>query len=206
MHNTNQPSQIVFDVGHVLIEWDPRNLYRKIFADPEQMEWFLAHVFTVDLNRECDRGLLFKDAVAQATARYPDWHEAIKAYDERWEEMVPSAIVGTVAILEEARRKNIPTHAITNFSHEKFELTRKRFDFLNHFITLVVSGEEHLLKPDAAIFELFLQRAGIQASECVFIDNTWANVEAARQMGMSTIHFTNPETLRMELQKLGFDL
>lgn len=200
------PTCIVFDIGNVLIEWDPRHLYKKIFNDHTKMEWFLEHVFTMDMNRECDRGLLFADAVADATARFPDWHEEIRAFDERWTEMVPGAIAGSVELLAEIRQKNIPNYAITNFSHEKFAIARQRFDFLNDFAVTIVSGEEQLLKPDAAIYNLFLNRAKLPAHDCVFIDDTKANVHAAEAVGMHAIHFKDPIDLRMNLRRLGFDL
>ena len=196
----------MFDIGNVLIEWDPRHLYKKIFDDHEKMEWFLANVFTMEINRECDRGLLFADAVSETTARFPDWHEEIQAFDERWPEMVPGPIAGTVDLLAEIRRKKIPNHAITNFSHEKFALARERFDFLNGFAVTIVSGEERLLKPDAAIYELFLGRAQVKAQDCVFIDDTLANVHAAQTLGMHAIHFKDPVDLRQRLRGLGFDL
>ena len=200
------PTHIVFDIGNVLIEWDPRHLYKKIFEDHEKMEWFLANVFTMDMNRECDRGLLFADAVAEVTKRFPDWHEEIKAFDTRWPEMVPGPISSSVELLQEIRHKKIPNHAITNFSHEKFALARQRFDFLNDFAVTIVSGEEKILKPDAAIYELFLKRAQLQAQDCVFIDDTLANVQAAQGIGMHAIHFTGQTDLRLALRGLGFDL
>ena len=200
----HNPTQIVFDIGNVLIEWDPRHLYKKMFDDHEKMEWFLANVFTMDMNRECDRGLLFADAVAEVTARFPDWHEEIRAFDERWPEMVPGPIKGTVDLLHEIRAKKISNHAITNFSHEKFALARQRFDFLNGFGVTIVSGEEQLLKPDAAIYDLFLKRAKVEAQDCVFIDDTHANVLAAQGVGMHAIHFKDPEDLRLRLRGLGF--
>ncbi len=200
------PTQIVFDIGNVLIEWDPRHLYRKVFDDHDKMEWFLANVFTMDMNRDCDRGRLFADVVAEVTARHPDWHTEIRAFDERWPEMVPGAIEGSVALLAEIRSKNIPDHAITNFSHEKFALARQRFDFLNGFNVTIVSGEEQVLKPDAVIYQLFLERAGLQAADCVFIDDTLANVTGAEAIGMHGIHFKNPDDLRARLRQLGFDL
>ena len=200
------PTQIVFDIGNVLIELNPRHLYRKLFDDHDKMEWFLANVFTMDMNRECDRGLLFADAVEQVVARYPEWHEEIRAFDHRWAEMVPGAIEGTVELLAEIRRKKIPDHAITNFSHEKFALARQRLDFLNGFKLTSVSEEEQLLKPDAAIYHLFLERAGLKAADCVFIDDTLANVTAAQSIGMHAIHFKGPSRLRSQLRQLGFDL
>ena len=200
------PTQIVFDIGNVLIEWDPRHLYRKLFDDHDKMEWFLANVFTMDMNRDCDRGQLFADIVTQAIARHPEWHQEIRAFDERWPEMVSGPIEGSVALLAEIRRKNIPDYAITNFSHEKFALARQRFEFLNGFKVTIVSGEEQVLKPDATIYRLLLDRAGLQASDCVFIDDTLTNVTAAQDIGMHGIHFNNPDDLRTRLRQLGFDL
>ena len=200
------PTQIVFDIGNVLIEWDPRHLYRKLFDDHDKMEWFLANVFTMDMNRDCDRGQLFADIVTQAIARHPEWHQEIRAFDERWPEMVSGPIEGSVAVLAENRRKNIPDYAITNFSHEKFALARQRFEFLNGFKVTIVSGEEQVLKPDATIYRLLLDRAGLQASDCVFIDDTLTNVTAAQDIGMHGIHFKNPDDLRTRLRQLGFDL
>ena len=109
-------------------------------------------------------------------------------------------------MLAEIRRKKIPDHAITNFSHEKFALARQRFDFLNGFKLTIVSGEVQLLKPDAAIYHLFLEQAGLKAADCVFIDDTLANVTAAQSIGMHGIHFNNPYDLRTHLRRLGFDL
>jgi HAD superfamily hydrolase (TIGR01509 family) len=200
------PSNIVFDVGNVLIEWDPRNLYRRIFDDPARMEWFLANVFTSAVNLDCDRGLSFADAVAMVTARHPEHEEAIRAFDTRWGEMVPGPIAGSVALLEEIRRKGIPDYAITNFSREKFPLAAARFDFLRGFRMVVVSGEEGIVKPDRAIYELFLARAGLAAESCVFIDDSPANVAGARDAGMHALHFRGPEILRAELRALGFAL
>lgn len=200
------PSNIVFDVGNVLIAWDPRHLYRKIFADTARMEWFLDHVFNATVNLECDRGLPFADAVAMLTARHPAYEEAIRAFDARWPEMVPGPIDGTVALLAEIRRLGIPDYAITNFSREKFPLAAARFDFLRAFRLVVVSGEEGLVKPDRAIYELFLSRAGLAAESCVFIDDSPANVAGARAVGMHALQFRDPATLRAELRALGFAL
>jgi 2-haloacid dehalogenase len=203
---TIAPSNIVFDVGNVLIEWDPRNLYRRIFDDPARMEWFLGNVFTPAVNLECDRGLAFADAVAMVTARHPEHEDAIRAFDARWPEMIPGPIAGSVALLEAIRRKGIPDYAITNFSREKFPLAAARFDFLRGFRTIVVSGEEGIVKPDRAIYELFLSRAGLAAESCVFIDDSPANVAGARDAGMHALHFRGPEILRADLRALGFAL
>jgi len=200
------PSSIVFDVGNVLLRWDPRFLFRKLFDDEARMEWFLANVFTPAHNLECDRGRGFADTVAELSARFPDFATAIRAFDERWSEMVPGEIEGTVELLREVRAKGIADYAITNFSREKFPVARARFPFLDGFRLAIVSGDEGLVKPDAEIYELFLARAGLGAADCVFIDDSPTNVAGARAVGMHAIHFRDPGALRLELRALGFDL
>lgn len=200
------PSSIVFDVGNVLLRWDPRFLFRKLFDDEARMEWFLANVFTSAHNLECDRGRGFADTVAELSARFPDFATAIRAFDERWSEMVPGEIEGTVELLREVRAKGVPDYAITNFSREKFPVARARFPFLDGFRLAIVSGDEGLVKPDAEIYELFLARAGLEAADCVFIDDSAANVAGARAVGMHAIHFSGPDALRRDLRALGFAL
>ncbi len=199
-----QPSIVVFDIGNVLIEWDPRFLYRKIFADEAEMEWFLGHVCTPDWNLEQDRGRAMADAVALLLADHPDHATAIRAFDERWIETVSGPIEGSVRLLETLRRAGVPDYAITNFSHEKFPVAQKHFPFLRDFRGVIVSGEEKLLKPEAAIYRLLLDRYGLKAEDCVFIDDSAANVAGARAVGMHALHFTGPDTLATDLRGLGF--
>ena len=200
------PASIVFDVGNVLLRWDPRHLFRKVFDDEARMEWFLANVFTSAHNLECDRGRSFAETVAELSESFPEWTHAIRAFDERWSEMVPGAIEGSVDLLREVRAKGIPDYAITNFSREKFPVARERFPFLGGFRLAIVSGDEGLVKPDPGIYELFLQRAGLAARDCVFIDDSQANVEGARAVGMHALHFRDADALRGDLRALGFGL
>jgi 2-haloacid dehalogenase len=201
-----QPQTLVFDIGNVLIEWDPRFLYRKIFADKETMEWFLSHVCTHAWNLEQDRGRSMADAVAERIALFPGHEAAIRAFDERWTETVSGPIDGSVAILERLRLLGVPDYAITNFSHEKFDVAKARFPFLNAFRGTIVSGVERLLKPEPAIYRLLLDRYGLTAADCVFIDDSPANVEGARAIGMHALHFKGPEALEADLRRLGFSL
>ena len=194
---------IVFDLGMVLIEWDPRHLYRKVFADPEKMEWFLAEVCHSAWNLEQDRGRSWEEAIAEATARHPDWAEEIGLFRTRWMEMVPGAIAGTVDLLEELHVRNVPLFAITNWNGETFRETRARFPFLDRFRDIVVSGDEKLLKPEPAIFELLARRNGIDLARSMFIDDSIKNVRGAEAAGMRGHHFTSPANLRRELQGLG---
>lgn len=198
------PTTLVFDIGNVLIAWDPRNLYRKVFDDPARMEWFLSEVCDHDWNLEQDRGRLFADAVAERIALFPDLAAEIRAYDERWPETLSGPIPGSVAILEQARAAGVPNYAITNFSAEKFAVARALFPFLDGFDGIIVSAEERLVKPDPAIYRLLLDRYGLAAGDCVFIDDSPKNVEGARAVGMHAVAFTAPARLAEDLAAMGF--
>lgn len=194
---------IVFDLGLVLIEWDPRHLYRTVFSDPTEMEWFLANVCHHEWNLENDRGRSFDDGVAEATARHPKYAKEIALYRDRWMEMVPGAIAGSVAILEALHAKGAPLYAITNWNSDTFRATRGRFGFLNLFRDIVVSGDARLIKPDPAIYHILAKRSGIALTDSIFIDDSLKNVKGAEAVGMRGHHFTSPESLRAELQGLG---
>ena len=156
-----------------------------------------------DWNLEQDRGRSFAAAVREATARFPEHGEAIAAYDLRWHETVLGPIDGTVEILEDLRQRGTPLYAITNFNQDKFRETLERFAFLGVFRDIVVSGDERILKPDPAIYRLLLDRNGLAASSCVFIDDSGKNVRGAEAVGMKAIHFTTPDALRTELAGMG---
>ncbi|HEY5364451.1 MAG TPA: HAD family phosphatase [Aestuariivirga sp.] len=192
---------IVFDLGAVLIEWDPRHLYRKVFADREKMEWFLTNVCHNDWNLEQDRGRSFDDAVAEAIGRHPKWESEIKLYRDRWVEMVPGDIPGTVQILEELHAKGAPLYAITNWNGDTFRITQGRFKFLSLFRDIVVSGDEKLVKPEPDIFHLLAKRNNIKLSESIFIDDNAKNIKGAEAVGMKTHHFITPEGLRVDLKR-----
>lgn len=199
-------TNVVFDIGNVLIRWDPRNLYRRLLPDEERMEWFLGNVCTDAWNLEQDRGRTWAEAVAERTALFPDHADLIRAYDTGWHEMVPGAIEGSVALLEELRAAAVPDYAITNFSAEKFAEATMRFPFLARFRDTVVSAREGILKPDPAIYRLLLDRNGLAAGETVFVDDNAKNVAGAAAVGMAAIHFTDPEDLRHRLRDLGLPL
>ncbi len=194
---------VVFDLGMVLIEWDPRHLYRKVFDDPERMEWFLAEVCHGAWNLEQDRGRNWQEAIDEAVARHPDLVHEIRLYRERWMEMVPGAIEDSVRILEELDAKGTPLYAITNWNHETFRETRERFAFLDRFRDIVVSGEEGLIKPDPAIFALLCERNGLDPKQCLFIDDSVKNVKGAEAVGWQAHHFTSPVSLRADLVSRG---
>jgi len=190
---------VVFDLGGVVIDWDPRHLYRKLLADEAAVEEFLATVCTPEWNAELDRGRPFAEGVAELVERHPEHAAAIAAYHERWPEMVAGDIPGTVEVLAELRAAGVPLYALTNWSAETFAITRGRFEFLEWFDGLLVSGEERVTKPDPAIFQLLLDRFGLDPTATVFVDDSEVNVAAARRLGFDAIRFTGHEELRREL-------
>ncbi len=192
---------VVFDLGMVLIDWDPRHLYRKVFKSETDMEWFLTHVCHGEWNLEQDKGRSFDEAVIEATARHPDHATEIAMYRDRWMEMVPGAIMGTVDILEALHKKGTPLYAITNWNGDTFRATRSRFPFLELFKDIVVSGDEKILKPEPEIFHLLARRNDIKLADSIFIDDSMKNVKGAEAVGMKGHHFTSPEKLRTELLK-----
>jgi 2-haloacid dehalogenase len=195
---------VVFDLGNVLLRWDPRFLYRKIFVgDEERMEWFLANICSSAWNIEQDKGRTFEEAVRMLAARHPEHAPHIHAYHERWHETLAGAIEDTVTILDALDAKGVPLYAITNFNGPKFRETQKRFDFLNRFRDIVVSGEVGMLKPDADIFEHFLTRNNLAAADCVFIDDSRANVASAATLGFDAIHFSSAQQLAQDLRRRG---
>ena len=197
-------TNVVFDIGNVLIHWDPRALYRKIFTSEDQVEWFLGNVCTHEWNLEQDRGRSFADAIAEAVARHPDQAEAIAAYHHRWAETILGPIAGTVAILDELKAQGTPLYAITNWHQDKSRETQARFPFLTtSFRDIVVSGDERVVKPDPAIYRLLLERNGLEASSCLFIDDSLRNVAGAEAVGMQGHHFTTPAALRAHLARAG---
>jgi 2-haloacid dehalogenase len=194
---------IVFDLGGVLIDWNPRYLYRKLFDDEAAMEWFLAEVCHAVWNEEQDRGRTFAAAIEEAAARHPEQRALIAAYFERWEEMLAGEIEGAVALLAELKDAGYELHALTNWSCETFPIARRRFPFLLWFETILVSGEECLIKPDPRIFELLLERIGRTPAECLYIDDSARNVAAAAALGFDAIAFRSAPELRVALARRG---
>ena len=198
--------KVVFDVGNVLLRWDPFHLYRNLIPDDAKRDWFLRNVCTAAWNIEQDRGRPWPEAVALLVGQHPEWEAEIRAYDERWHETVPSIIEDSVATLAELKAKGEQVYAITNFSREKWAECLIRFPFLQSFDGVIVSAHERLLKPDPAIYNVLLDRYGLSAGECIFVDDSARNVEAARAVGMQAVHFVEPIDLRAQLRGLGANL
>jgi 2-haloacid dehalogenase len=198
------PTHVVFDLGGVLIDWNPRHLYRDLIPDDAEREHFLSEVCGPDWNVLQDAGRTIAEANADAIARHPDKRDLIEAYYDRFDAMMKDAIHGTVAVLEELHAGGVPLYALTNWSAETFHHGERRFAFLECFDGILVSGREGLRKPDPAIFHLLCARYALEPAACVFIDDSAANAESAAALGFHAHHFTEPEKLRAEL--LGYRL
>ena len=197
---------VVFDIGGVLIDWNPRHLFRKVFDSGEEMEWFLANVCTYEWNVQQDGGKLFSVATAELQEKFPEYRDKIALYYGRWEEMLNGEISGTVEIFRRLKSAGMPLYALSNWSHEAFPVAYNRYDFMKLFDGLVVSGYEKLLKPDHAIYRVLMKRYNVNPAESVYIDDNKPNADAAAELGFNAIHFTSPEQLRIELKALGLSV
>jgi 2-haloacid dehalogenase len=198
---------IVFDLGGVLIDWNPRHLYRKIFGtDEAAMERFLAEICTPEWNARLDAGRPFAEGVAELIEVHPDQAEAIAAFQTRWPEMLGESLEGSVRIMREAKRFGLGTYALSNWSAETFPVTRPRYPFLEEMDGILISGEVGVGKPDPAIYREFLRRFGLAAETSVYVDDWDRNVAAAVAVGMHGIHFRDAAQLRADLRGLGVPL
>ena len=197
------PTTVVFDLGGVLIDWDPRYAYRQMGGTEAEIEHFLEHVATSDWNHQFDAGRPFAEGIAERKERFPEHAEWIEAWWDKWPDMLGGAIDGTVAILRELKDAGTPLYALTNWSAETFPIARERFEFLGWFDGIVVSGEVEKAKPNAAIFGHLSDDFGIDPAEAVFIDDSAPNVETARRLGFHGIDFSTPAALRADLARLG---
>ena len=190
---------VVFDIGGVLLGWDPRAVYRELFDDEAAMERFLTEVCTLEWHAQHDRGVPFAQSCAALAARHPEQAELIWAWGMRSEEMITGPIEGTVRILDELQAAGVATYALTNMEAETYPQRRERYAFLRSFDGTVVSSQEGVIKPDPEIFHRLLQRYGLRADATLMIDDASRNVAAAHALGLDAIRFTSPEQLRAEL-------
>lgn len=197
---------VVFDVGNVLIEWDPRNLYRRIFADAERMEWFLTHVCSPEWNARQDFGRPWQEAVDELAERFPGLAREIAAYRGRWQEMVPGPVSGMPELFEAVGEAGLRRYAITNFSQSTFEESQARFPFLTAFDGIALSGELGICKPDPAIFTWLIERHGIAPMRAVYVDDVPENVAAADELGFNAVLFQGAEAFADQLAELGVSL
>jgi 2-haloacid dehalogenase len=194
---------VVFDLGGVLIDWNPRYLYRKLIADEAAVEAFLATVCTPDWNLQQDAGRPFVEAYAALVEAHPQHKSLIESWCARFDEMMSGEITGTVEILSELRARGTPLYALSNWSAETFPCALRRFEFLRWFDGVVISGELKLIKPDPRIYRHLLETHALSAESTVFIDDVQHNVAGATALGIHGLRFTDPPTLRRDLVALG---
>jgi 2-haloacid dehalogenase len=193
---------VIFDLGGVLIDWNPRYLYRKLMKSEAEMEYFLANICTPAWNAQQDAGRPFHEGVAVLIKQHPQHRALIEAYRQRWEEMLGGELGESVAIFRQIKSTGLPIYALTNWSAETFHPTQKKFGFLHEFDGIVFSGKEKVAKPDPRLFHILLERYKIEASTALYIDDNADNIITAKQLGLHTIHFQNAPQLRQALQEL----
>lgn len=190
---------IIFDFGNVLVRWEPEKIYTEHFGDEAKAWWFLRHVADNDWRLRIDAGESQDACIAEQQARYPEYRQALALYRDRWRDMLTGEMPGMRDIIVELREKGHEIYGLTNWSMETFPQAREHFGILQMIDRYVVSGAEHLVKPDPRLFQVLLDRYGLRAEDCTFVDDNPVNVEAARRMGMRGIVFTSAEKLRKEL-------
>ena len=200
----NKFNTIIFDLGGVLIDWNPRKVYRTVFKTEEEINWFFENICTNDWNENQDAGYPIAKATEEKIAQHPEWEKEIKAFYGRWVEMLGGPIQGTVDIFNQLKQN--PTYkfyALTNWSAETFPIALDRFDFLQWFDGRLVSGEEKTRKPFPDFYQKLIEKFSIDPSRAIFIDDNLRNVKAGESLGLQGIHFTDPADLKIKLIELG---
>ena len=202
----NSFDTIIFDLGGVLIDWNPRYVYRKIFRTEEEVDWFLQNVTTPEWNENQDAGYPLHKATEELIAKHPEWEPEIKAYYGRWLEMLGEDIHDTVEILRQLKETGkYRLYALTNWSAETFPHALERFEFFKAFDGVVVSGQEKMRKPSADFYKILIDRYHLDPAKTVFIDDSLRNVKGAEAVGITGVHFHNPAQLRDELRRKGVE-
>lgn len=193
---------IIFDLGGVLIDWDPRYMYRKHFTSEAQMEWFLENICTPEWNVQQDAGRTLAEGTDILINLFPDQEKMIRKYYGKWEEMLNGEIIENVRLLDPLKEK-YRLFGLTNWSAETFTVAQDRFDFLNLFEGIVVSGIEKMIKPNPSIYDLLLARYDLKADESLFIDDNALNIHVARARGIKSIYFDGTVSLVSTFEKMG---
>ena len=194
---------IIFDFGNVLLEWNPRYVYQRFFPDdPASIEHFLQEVNFMEWNLLQDQGRPFAEGVAALSQQFPHYSHLIQAYHDNWIDSLGDSLDGTVEVMKELKQAGYPLYGLSNWSAETFPFARQKHDFFGLLDDYVISGEVGHVKPNPEIFQILLERIGRSASECLFIDDSLANIQQAEKMGFVVVHFQSPEQLREALHKL----
>jgi 2-haloacid dehalogenase len=194
---------VVFDLGGVLIDWDPRYLYRDMFADPEEMEHFLSRICTEDWHREHDLGVDIRDSCERLAREHPDYRDMIMVWADRGEEMAAGQFDRCVEVLSDVKATGMACYALSNMEAECYAVRLERFPFMTWFDGHVISALEGVAKPDRRIFEILLDRYGLEPESTAFVDDSLGNMQAARALGIHALHFQSAARLRQDLRALG---
>jgi 2-haloacid dehalogenase len=195
---------VVFDLGGVLVDWNPEYLYKEIFPDEKERRWFLSNICTLDWNEEQDAGRTLKEGTEYLVRKYPEHEKYIRIYYDRWKEMLGGPILETVEIFRHLKEKSkVRLYALTNWSAETFPIALELYEFLHWFDGRLVSGAEKIRKPSPDIYKLLIRRFDIDPTRAVYVDDNIRNVTPAKELGFYGIHFQSPEQFRQELEKLG---
>lgn len=199
---------VVFDLGAVLIDWNPRYVYRRFSSDENRIDFFLKEIATGEWNSRMDAGELFQSAIDERVTEFPEWKEWLQAWRDHWPTMLHNSIPESVTVFGEVvdrRRQGFlkGVLALSNWEANTFKIAQARFPFLNDFDGRLISGEERMIKPDPRFFRLLMERYGVVPEKALFIDDVAKNIEAANKLGFQTHHFTDPANLRPRLIELG---
>ena len=195
---------IIFDLGNVLIDWNPKYVFDKMFDDEEKKKYFFDHICTMEWNETQDAGRSIKEATEELVALHPEWKEYIEAYYDQWTDMLGGPLHDTVEIFRQLKESGrFKLYALTNWSAELFPYALELYEFLHWFDGRVVSGEEKMRKPSPEFYQLLLNRFNVAAEEALFIDDNFRNIQAAEKLGIRSIHFISPQQLQEELENLN---
>ncbi len=193
---------VIFDFGNVLVAWEPRHLYRKYFKTEAEVDYFLRNICTEEWNTDLDRGEPFEKLIQERIAKFPEFEEPIRFFKDRWEEMIYCAKDETVEFIFELKAGGYRLYGLSNWSAETFPIALKKYQFFELFDGIVISGQEGVVKPNAEIYRILLDRYGLKAGESVFIDDKEINVKAGEALGMPGIVFDNIETVKRKFAEL----
>ena len=200
---TSPITAIIFDIGNVLITWDPKNLYKKLIPDEDELNWFCSNVVTLDWHTHHDAGLSMQDGIKNLSAQYPDYADEIAAFDTRWAETIGNPIDGMLELMQHFSTQDMPMFAITNYSAEKYPEFERDYPFSSHFKDALVSGREGIVKPAPEIYKLAIERFGIIPEQTLFIDDRAENIHAAAKFDIQGHIFTGYDNLAKELKRLN---
>lgn len=206
MANLNTKTVIIFDFGDVLVEWKFHNLYRKVFSNDAEVELFLETTGLREMNRRFDAGYPFEKGIAELSAAHPEYAHELGLFNTRWIEAKGKQNDEVIALMRELKQQGYPLYGLSNWAREKFDTVKNTLVFLPLLEDYLISGDARVAKPDERIYRMLLDRIGRLAGECIFIDDSAENINAAQELGFKTIQFQSAQQLRLALRLAGVEL